>query len=351
MQKTDIKNLTLQGLESYISGLGKERFRAKQIFKWLYQMDAGSFEEMTNVSKEFRSMLGEIAQISNLTPEVVEASEDGTRKYLFRLSDGSAVESVLIPDEGRNTLCISSQVGCAMGCAFCLTGSFGLSRNLTTAEIVNQVCAVKRDQPVSNIVFMGMGEPLANLKAVIPAVQILTDPDGFQFSTRKVTVSTSGLVPEMAELGRGCTVNLAVSLNATTDEVRNRIMPVNRRYPLAELLAACKAFPLPSRRWITMEYVMIRDLNDTLDDAKRLVRLISNIPSKVNLIPFNEHEGCDFKCPTQESIDRFHKYLLDKNVTVITRSSRGSDISAACGQLKGRLDQAGCTPKECGCEE
>ncbi len=350
MQKTDIKNLTLKGLESYISGLGKERFRAKQIFKWLYQMDAGSFEEMTNVSKEFRVMLGEIAQISNLTPEVVESSEDGTRKYLFRLFDGSAVESVLIPDEGRNTLCISSQVGCAMGCAFCLTGSFGLSRNLTTAEIVNQVCAVKRDQPVSNIVFMGMGEPLANLKAVIPAVQILTDPDGFQFSTRKVTVSTSGLVPEMAELGRGCTVNLAVSLNATTDEVRNRIMPVNRRYPLAELLAACKAFPLPSRRWITMEYVMIRDLNDSLDDAKRLVRLISNIPSKVNLIPFNEHEGCDFKCPTQESIDRFHKYLLDKNVTVITRSSRGSDISAACGQLKGRLDQAGGAPKECGGE-
>ena len=339
MQKTDIKNLTLQGLEAYISGLGKERFRAKQIFKWLYQMDAVSFDEMTNVSKEFRSVLERGAEISNLVPEVVECSEDGTRKYLFRLSDGSAVESVLIPDEGRNTLCISSQVGCAMGCAFCLTGSFGLSRNLSTAEIVNQVCAVKRDQPVRNIVFMGMGEPLANLSAVIPAVQILTDPDGFQFSTRKVTVSTSGLVPEMAELGRGGTVNLAVSLNATTDEVRSQIMPVNRRYPLKELLAACKAFPLPSRRWITMEYVLIRDLNDSLEDAKRLVRLISNIPSKVNLIPFNEHDSCGFKSPTQETIDKFHKYLLDKNVTMITRSSRGSDISAACGQLKGRLDR------------
>lgn len=339
MEKTDIKNLTLQELEAYISGLGKERFRAKQIFKWLYQMDAMSFDEMTNVSKEFRAVLQERAEISNLIPEAVEASADGTRKYLFRLKDGSAVESVLIPDEGRNTLCISSQVGCAMKCAFCLTGTFGLDRNLTTAEIVNQVCAVKREHPVNNIVFMGMGEPLHNLGGVIPAVKILTDPDGFQLSTRKVTVSTSGLVPEMAELGRGCTVNLAVSLNATTDEVRDQIMPINRRYPLKELLAACKAFPLPSRRWITMEYVMIRDLNDTLDDAKRLVRLISNIPSKVNLIPFNEHEGCGFRTPTQESIDRFHKYLLDKNVTVITRSSRGGDISAACGQLKGKLDK------------
>lgn len=339
MQKTDLKNFTLEALEGFISGLGKERFRAKQIFKWLYQMDATGFEQMTNVSKEFRRQLEETATISNLEPEVVEASEDGTRKYLFRLADGSAVESVLIPDEDRNTLCISSQVGCAMGCAFCLTGTFGLSRNLTTAEIVNQVCAVKRDAPVKNIVFMGMGEPLANLAAVIPAVRILTDPDGFQFSTRKVTVSTSGLVPQMAELGRGATVNLAVSLNATTDEVRSQIMPVNRSYPLKELLAACKAFPLPSRRWITMEYVLIRDLNDSLEDAKRLVRLISNIPSKVNLIPFNEHEESGFQTPTQESIDRFHKYLLDKNVTVITRSSRGSDISAACGQLKGRLDE------------
>ncbi|WP_442899814.1 23S rRNA (adenine(2503)-C(2))-methyltransferase RlmN [Geomonas sp. RF6] len=339
MEKVDLKNFTLQGLEKYIAGVGKERFRAKQIFKWLYQLDALSFAEMTNISKEFRNSLAETATISNLVPEVVESSADGTSKYLFRLADGNAVEAVLIPDEGRNTLCISSQVGCAMGCAFCLTGTFGIIRDLTTAEIVNQVCAVKRDHPVRNIVFMGMGEPLANLSAVVPAVQILTDPDGFQFSNRKVTVSTSGLVPEMAELGRSVVVNLAVSLNATTDEVRDRIMPVNRRYPLKELLAACKEFPLPSRRWITVEYVMIRDLNDSLEDAKRLVRHISNFPSKVNLIPFNEHGSCDFRTPTQETIDRFHKYLLDKHVTVITRSSRGGDISAACGQLKGKLDE------------
>ena len=340
MEKTDIKNFTLPELEAYIAGKGKERFRAKQIFKWLYQQDAVDFAEMTNLSKEFRQELEKTSWISNLEAEAVEASADGTKKYLFRLADGNAVESVLIPDEDRTTLCISSQVGCAMGCEFCLTGTFKLTRNLTTAEIVNQVCAVKRQEPVRNIVFMGMGEPLANLKNVIKALKILTDPDGFQFSTRKVTVSTSGLVPEMAELGASVTVNLAVSLNATTDEVRARIMPINRRYPIRDLLAACKAFPLPSRRWITIEYVMIRGVNDSLDDAKRLVRLISNIPSKVNLIPFNEHDGCAFQSPSQDSVDRFHKYLLDKHVTVITRSSRGSDISAACGQLKGRLDKA-----------
>lgn len=341
MTKVDLKNYTLEELEAFIAGQGKEKFRARQIFKWMYQQDVASFAEMSNLSKEFRQELEKSAWVSNLEPEVVEVSSDGTQKYLFRLSDGASIESVLIPDEDRTTLCISSQVGCAMGCEFCLTGTFRLTRNLTTAEIVNQVCAVKRREPVRNIVFMGMGEPLHNLDNVIGALKILTNPDGFQISSRKVTVSTAGLVPEMAQLGAAVTVNLAVSLNATTDEVRDRIMPINRRYPLKELLAACKAFPLPSRRWITVEYVMIRDLNDSLDDARRLVRLISTFPSKVNLIPFNEHEGCSFRTPSQEAIDRFHKFLLDKHVTVITRSSRGGDISAACGQLKGKLEMKG----------
>lgn len=341
MTKVDLKNYTLEELEAFIAGQGKEKFRARQIFKWMYQQDVASFAEMSNLSKEFRQELEKSAWVSNLEPEVVEVSSDGTQKYLFRLADGASIESVLIPDEDRTTLCISSQVGCAMGCEFCLTGTFRLTRNLTTAEIVNQVCAVKRREPVRNIVFMGMGEPLHNLDNVIGALKILTNPDGFQISSRKVTVSTAGLVPEMAQLGAAVTVNLAVSLNATTDEVRDRIMPINRRYPLKELLAACKAFPLPSRRWITVEYVMIRDLNDSLDDARRLVRLISTFPSKVNLIPFNEHEGCSFRTPSQEAIDRFHKFLLDKHVTVITRSSRGGDISAACGQLKGKLEMKG----------
>ncbi|MBT0653615.1 23S rRNA (adenine(2503)-C(2))-methyltransferase RlmN [Geomobilimonas luticola] len=340
MANVDLKNLTLADLEAFIAGQGKERFRARQIFKWIYQQGVTDFASMTNLSREFRAELAAAARVSDLQPEVVEVSTDGTRKYLFRLEDGARVESVLIPDEGRNTLCISSQVGCAMACEFCLTGTFRFTRNLTTAEIVNQVCSVKRDADIRNIVFMGMGEPLANLDNVVPAIKVLIDNDGLQFSNRRVTVSTSGLVPELDILGASVTVNLAVSLNATTDELRDRIMPVNRRYPLKELLAACKRFPLPSRRYITFEYVLIRDLNDTLDDARRLVKLVSDIPCKINLIAFNEHEGCSFRAPTQEAIDRFHKYLLDKHFTVITRASRGGDISAACGQLKGRLESA-----------
>lgn len=338
MDKTDLKNLTLEEVESFLTGMGKERYRARQLFKWIYQKDALSFDVMTNVSKELRSELAERAFISSLAPEVVERSADGTAKYLFRLSDGNAVESVLIPDEGRNTLCISSQVGCAMGCRFCLTGTFRLTRNLTTAEIVEQVCAVRRDAPIRNIVFMGMGEPLANLEHVVPALKIITDPDGLQFSNRKVTVSTCGLVPEMDELGSRVTANLAVSLNATTDSVRDEIMPVNRRYPIRQLLDACRRFPLPSRRYITFEYVLIDGVNDSLEDAKRLVKLLHGIPSKVNLIPFNEHEGSSLRTPPQAAIDIFHSHLLSRHVTVITRSSRGADISAACGQLRGRLE-------------
>ncbi|BCS52077.1 23S rRNA (adenine(2503)-C(2))-methyltransferase RlmN [Geobacter sp. SVR] len=367
--KTDLKNLNLPALEHFLLGHGKERFRATQVFKWIYQQDARTFDEMTNISKELRRELTEKAFISNLEPEAVEEGSDGTRKYLFNLGDGNAVESVLIPIEGRNTLCISSQAGCAMGCEFCLTGTFKLTRNLTTAEIVNQIMAVRRDiarnpptpqsaddiwgddedgdrsqsqAEIRNIVLMGMGEPLHNLDNVIPAIQIMIDGNGLQFSNRRVTVSTCGLVPQMARLGREIpNVNLAVSLNATTDELRNRIMPVNRSYPIKELLRACREFPLPGRRKVTFEYVLLGGLNDTLEDAKRLLRLISDIPNKVNLIPFNEHEGCDFKAPSQAAIDAFHKYLIDRHVTVITRDSRGGDISAACGQLKGRLGQGG----------
>ncbi len=369
--KTDLKNLTLPALEKFLQGQGKERFRATQIFKWIFQHDASTFEEMTNISKALRAELAETAFISNLEPEAIEEGSDGTRKYLFNLGDGNAVEAVLIPIEGRNTLCISSQAGCAMGCEFCLTGTFKLTRNLTTAEIVNQIMAVKRDlasnpptlptvagnssqafddgeegeedlpespAEIRNIVMMGMGEPLHNLDNVIPAIRIMIDGNGLQFSNRRVTVSTCGLVPEMERLGREIpNVNLAVSLNATTDELRNRIMPINRRYPIRELLRACKGFPLPGRRKVTFEYVLLGGLNDSLEDAKRLLRLISDIPNKVNLIPFNEHEGCDFRAPTRAAIDAFHKYLIDRHVTVITRDSRGGDISAACGQLKGRL--------------
>lgn len=339
--QTDLKNLTLPALEQFLQGQGKERYRATQIFKWLYQHDASSFDEMTNVSKALRVELAQTAYISRLEPETIEVGSDGTRKYLFMLEDGNAVESVIIPDEDRNTLCISSQAGCAMQCAFCLTGTFNLTRNLTTAEIVNQILAVKRDVEVRNIVMMGMGEPLHNLDNVISALQIMAEDNGLQLSSRRVTVSTCGLVPELERLGREITVNLAVSLNATTDELRDRIMPVNKAYPIATLLAALKNYPLPGRRKITIEYVLLGGLNDTPEDAKRLVRLLSDIPCKINLIPFNPHEKADFRPPTRAALDAFHKYLLDRHFTVITRDSRGSDISAACGQLKGKL---GCQP-------
>lgn len=336
--RTDLKNLTLPALEQFLQGQGKERYRATQIFKWLYQHDVSNFDEMTNVSKALRTELAQTASISRLEPETIEVGNDGTRKYLFMLEDGNAVESVIIPDEDRNTLCISSQAGCAMQCAFCLTGAFNLTRNLTTAEIVNQILAVRRDVEVRNIVMMGMGEPLHNLDNVIPALQIMAEDNGLQLSSRRVTVSTCGLVPELERLGREITVNLAVSLNATTDELRDRIMPVNKAYPIATLLAALKNYPLPGRRKITIEYVLLGGLNDTPEDAKRLVRLLSDIPCKINLIPFNPHEKADFRPPTRAALDAFHKYLLDRHFTVITRDSRGSDISAACGQLKGKLD-------------
>jgi 23S rRNA (adenine2503-C2)-methyltransferase len=295
---------------------------------------------MTDLSKSLREELERRAFISDWEPEVTEVSTDGTRKYLFRLEDGQTVETVRIPMEGeRSTLCISTQVGCAMQCAFCLTGTFGLVRNLSPAEIVNQVCAAAKEGPVNNIVMMGMGEPLHNLDNVVKALQILYDDDGFGYGSRKVTLSTSGLIPEMLELGRRIRVNLAVSLNATTDAVRNELMPINRRYPLKDLMAACQDFPLVTRQRITFEYILIRDVNDTPADAKRLVRLLHGIKAKVNLIPYNEHEGSAFRAPRPESIEAFQTYLLSRDIVAIRRASKGQDISAACGQLKGKLER------------
>lgn len=338
---TDLKNLTLEELTGFFSGLGKERFRASQILRWIYRRGVTSFEEMTDLSKLLREELIARARISDWTPEVVETSSDGTRKYLFRLDDGQTVETVRIPMEGeRATLCISTQVGCAMQCAFCLTGTFGLLRNLTTAEIVNQVCAALKDGPINNIVLMGMGEPLHNLENVVKALQIFYLPEGLDFSPRKVTLSTSGLVPEMGQLGRRIRVNLAVSLNATTDAVRDELMPVNRRYPLKVLMAACRDYPLAPRDRITFEYILIRDVNDTQADAKRLVGLLHGVSAKVNLIVYNEHEGSAFRAPLPERVQAFQTYLLDRQIVAVRRASKGQDISAACGQLKGKLERA-----------
>lgn len=338
-QRVDLKDLSPDALVDFLAGMGKEKFRAVQILRWIYQRDVANFAEMTDLAKDFREQLARRATISTFTQEAVEVSSDGTRKFLFRLHDGKSVETVLIPMEGgRNTLCISTQVGCAMQCSFCLTGTFGLERNLRASEIVNQVCAVRKDYPVNNIVLMGMGEPLHNLDNVITALEILYAPTGFDYGSRRITLSTSGLVPEMLELGRRIKVGLAVSLNATTDEVRDKLMPVNRRYPLAELMKACRQFPLPPTQKITFEYILIRGVNDSQADAKRLVKLLHGIKGKVNLIPFNEHAGSDFKAPDETTIRSFQSYLLDRQIVAVRRAGKGQDISAACGQLKGKLE-------------
>lgn len=338
--RVDLKDYSPDDLVVFLSGLGKERFRAGQLLRWIYPRGVTDFAEMTDLSRELREDLAARTFVSDWSAEVVETSTDGTRKYLFRLDDGQTVETVRIPMEaGRTTLCVSTQVGCAMGCSFCLTGSFGLVRNLRPSEIVNQVCAARKDGPVQNIVMMGMGEPLHNLDNVVKALEILYATEGFDYGTRKITLSTSGLVPEMLELGRRTRVNLAVSLNATTDAVRDELMPINRRYPLKELMAACRAYPLPPRGRITFEYILIRGVNDSLEDAKRLVKLLHGIKAKVNLIPFNEHEGSVYRTPERSVIEAFQVYLLNRDIVAVRRSSKGQDISAACGQLKGRLER------------
>lgn len=337
--KVDLKGLTLEQLQQFLIELGTQKFRAKQIVKWIYQRGVTDFELMTDQGKALRQQLADRAVISHWQPEAVEESSDGTKKYLFRLDDGESVEAVRIPMESeKDTLCISTQVGCAMQCQFCLTGSFGLTRNLTPAEIVNQVCGVLPDGPIANIVLMGMGEPLHNLENVVTALKILYLDDGLGYGTRRITLSTSGLVPEMRKLAEKIKVNLAVSLNATTDEVRDQLMPINRKYPLQELMAACRDYPLGPRQKITFEYILIKGVNDSRADAKRLVKLLHGIKAKVNLIPFNEHEGSEFKCPEEETIREFQTYLLDRQIVAMRRASKGQDISAACGQLKGKLD-------------
>ncbi|MDH3997969.1 MAG: 23S rRNA (adenine(2503)-C(2))-methyltransferase RlmN [Desulfuromonadales bacterium] len=337
--KTDLKNLSPNALVEFLQGKGKEKFRSTQIMRWIYQRNVVEFAEMTDLAKAFRADLAESARVSSFTPETVEVSSDGTRKFLFRLEDDKSVETVLIPmEKGRHTLCISTQVGCAMQCEFCLTGNFGLERDLTTAEIVNQVCAVRKDFSVDNIVLMGMGEPLHNLDNVIAALQIFYAATGFDYGARRVTLSTSGLIPEMRQLGQHTRVNLAVSLNATTDEVRDQLMPINKRYPLAQLMKACRDYPLSPSQRITFEYILISGVNDSLADAKRLIKLMHGIKAKVNLIPFNEHAGSHFKTPAEEDIRAFQTYLLDRQIVAIRRAGKGRDISAACGQLKSKED-------------
>jgi 23S rRNA (adenine2503-C2)-methyltransferase len=340
MVKVNLKQLSFDEFDAFVRELGWPKYRAQQLRDWIYQKRVSRFEEMTNLSKSDRELLEARAVLSQ--PELAQRlqSTDGTRKFLFRLSDGQEIESVLIPDDDRNTLCISTQVGCTLDCAFCLTGTMGLIRNLKAHEIVDQVLWMQNhmepDQHLTNVVLMGMGEPLANYREVTEALRRLLHPKMVGLGPRRITLSTSGLVPQIKKLGEsGLNVNLAVSLNATTNAVRDRVMPaINKQYPLETLLKACRDYPLPPRRRIFFEYVLLKGVNDTEADAGRLLRLLKGIPCKVNLIPFNDYPGAPFGRPVDETVLGFQKILIKGRIPAFIRKSRGRDILAACGQLR-----------------
>ncbi len=340
-QKVDLKNLSPPELEDFISSFGKERYRSIQVLRWLYQKGVHSIDEMTNLSKKFRQDLNKISFISTLHSLHVEQAKDGTKKFLFQLEDGNRIESVLIPDKKRLTLCLSTQVGCALGCRFCLTGKMGWKRDLMVSEILNQILAVRETltdkTSITNIVLMGMGEPLANYKNTMKAIELMTNPEAFKFSSRRVTLSTVGLLPVLEQLAKEkISFQLAISLNASDDETRSHLMPINRRYPLKKVLEVCRNFPMRPRTRITFEYVLVEGVNDSSQDAKRLLKLLKGIPSKVNLIPLNEAFGIPFKRPSEEKIKRFQEILMEGGLTAIVRTSKGAEISAACGQLQGK---------------
>lgn len=347
-QKTDLRNFDQDQLIEYVESLGQPKFRGKQIMGWLYRPGISSFSEMTDLAKKFREVLDENAYFSSFTDPIIEKSSDGCVKFGFTLEDGNMIESVFIPEEDRNTLCISSQVGCAMKCTFCLTGTLGFTRNLTPSEIVNQVIAVQdylslqpKDEligpdRVTNVVYMGMGEPLNNLQNVITSLSILIEPKGLDLTSRKITVSTCGIVPKMREFGEKTTANLAISLHAVDDATRDMLMPINERYSIDELLEACRTYPMPKRRRIMFEYIMLSGVNDSDKDAKILAKKLRRIPCKINLLPYNECPDLPYKSPTRDRMLAFQKILMDANYSVFIRHSRGADISAACGQLAGK---------------
>jgi 23S rRNA (adenine2503-C2)-methyltransferase len=337
MNKVDLKDLDLEEMNEWIERQGLEAYRSQQIRRWLFSRQAESFQGMTDLSNQLRSFLASWCDISQLKMVKTESSRDGTRKYLFELEDGNRIESVLIPERGHYTACISSQVGCAMGCAFCLTAKQGFIRNLKSSEIVNQVIQIRKSmqepEKLTNIVFMGMGEPLANFQAVKKAVRNIISQDALNFSHRRVTLSTCGLIPEIKRLGRELPINLAISLNAADDATRNLLMPINRTYPLGRLMEALKVYPLPRGRRITFEYILLRDTNDRRTDARRLAGLLQDIRAKINLIPFNSYTGSAFWPPDRRRVLEFQRELIGKHLTATIRDSKGSDISAACGQL------------------
>jgi len=338
-------DLDLAGMEGFFARIGEKPFRALQVVKWIHQHGVTDIAQMTNLSKELRARLTASACLT--LPEIAleQASADGTRKWLVRLHDGNCIETVFIPEHDRGTLCISSQVGCVLNCTFCSTAQQGFNRNLTTAEIIGQLFlarqalgAAKDNRVVSNVVMMGMGEPLLNFENVVPALNLMLDDNAYGLSKRRVTLSTAGVVPALDRLREVSDVALAVSLHATRDELRDELVPLNKKYPIAELLAACRRYIADKpHRSITVEYVMLDGINDQPQHARELVRLLKDLPSKVNLIPFNPFPNSRYQRSSAEAIDRFQNQLIAAGVITVVRRTRGDDIDAACGQLAGQV--------------
>lgn len=349
-EKINLLDLDAEGIRAWCASIGQKPFRATQLARWIHRYCCDDFDAMTNLAKEFRARLKDLAYIK--APSIIREhkSADGTRKWLFDVGNGNAVEAVFIPEDDRGTLCISTQAGCAMGCLFCSTGKQGFNRNLTTGEIVGQLWTAERelrreagitdpnDRVISNVVLMGMGEPLQNLDNVIPALRIFLDDNGYGLSRRRVTVSTSGLVRQMDKLGEAVPVALAVSLHAPDDALRDKLMPVNKKHPLEELLAACRRYLKGAPRdFITFEYLLLGGINDAPEQARALVKLVKTVPCKFNLIPFNPFPDSDLKQPEREKVLAFAKILNDAGIVTTVRKTRGDDIAAACGQLAGEV--------------
>ena len=344
--KTNLLNYDLNGLTQHFAEMGEKPFRAKQVMRWMHQAGAQNFEEMTDLAKSLRAKLNEQATIEVPKLMMAQESTDGTRKWLLDVGTGNGVETVFIPEAERGTLCISSQVGCALECTFCSTGRQGFNRNLTAAEIIGQLwwankamgVTPKNERVISNVVMMGMGEPMANFDNVVTTLSIMLDDHGYGLSRRRVTVSTSGMVPQMDRLRDAMPVALAVSLHASNDEVRDQIVPLNKKYPLKELMAACQRYLVKAPRdFITFEYVMLDGINDKAQHARELIELVKDVPCKFNLIPFNPFPNSGYERSTNENIRVFRDILQQAGFVVTVRKTRGDDIDAACGQLAGQV--------------
>lgn len=345
--KVNLLNFDRAQMVTFIESLGEPRYRAEQVIKWIHHFGVTDFADMTNLSKKFREKLSEVATVEVPTIITAQVSNDGTRKWLMRLNCGNAIETVYIPEDDRGTLCVSSQVGCALNCSFCATARQGFNRNLSVAEIIGQLWVAARelsqdngihDRKVTNIVMMGMGEPLLNFEPVVSAMDLMMDDFAYGLSKRRVTLSTSGVIPAMEKLKQVSDVSLAVSLHAPNDELRNVLVPINKKYPVKELMAVCKSyFESEAKRSVTFEYVMLHEVNDSPAHARQLIKILNGVPSKVNLIPFNPVEGIDYQCSSKKRIDAFRNILIAAGINTITRKTRGDDIDAACGQLVGNV--------------